>query len=73
MVTLLRSGLINTAQLDQQLAKFIYSNPRPFLLAFMVENAFRLVPAMGPNIPALSFSCLELVWFVLRLRDYEHH
>ena len=33
-VTLLRSGLVNIAQQDQQLAKFLYTDPRPSLLNF---------------------------------------
>ncbi|KDQ60584.1 hypothetical protein JAAARDRAFT_31550 [Jaapia argillacea MUCL 33604] len=33
-VTLLRSGIINIAQEDQQLAKFLYTDPRPSLLSF---------------------------------------
>ena len=33
-VTLLRSGLVNMVQEDQQLAKFLYADPRPTLLTF---------------------------------------
>jgi CCR4-NOT transcription complex subunit 1 len=33
-VALLRSGLISIAQEDQQLAKFLYSDPRPTLQTF---------------------------------------
>lgn len=33
-VTLLRSGLVNIIQEDQQLAKFLYADPRPSLLNF---------------------------------------
>jgi len=33
-VTLLRSGLVNTALQDQQLAKILFTDPRPNLLNF---------------------------------------
>ncbi len=33
-VTLLRSGLVSIVQEDQQLAKFLYTDPRPSLLNF---------------------------------------
>lgn len=33
-VTLLRSGLVNIMQEDQQLAKFLFTDPRPSLLTF---------------------------------------
>ncbi|KAJ3553574.1 hypothetical protein NM688_g3537 [Phlebia brevispora] len=33
-VTLLRSGLVNIIQEDQQIAKFLYADPRPTLLTF---------------------------------------
>lgn len=36
-VTLLRSGLINVVQEDQQLAKFLHTDPRPSLLNFAAE------------------------------------
>lgn len=36
-VTLLRSGLINVTQQDQQLAKFLNADPRPSLLNFAAE------------------------------------
>ncbi|KAI0928230.1 hypothetical protein AcW2_004306 [Taiwanofungus camphoratus] len=36
-VTLLRSGLVSVLQEDQQLAKFLYTDPRPSLLIFAAE------------------------------------
>ncbi|KAL6309158.1 Not1-domain-containing protein [Sparassis latifolia] len=36
-VTLLKSGLINLPQEDQQLAKFLYTDPRPSLLTFAAD------------------------------------
>ncbi|OCH95284.1 Not1-domain-containing protein [Obba rivulosa] len=36
-VTLLRSGLVSIAQEDQQLAKFLYTDPRPVLLNFAAD------------------------------------
>ena len=33
-VTLLRSGLVAISQQDQQLAKFLYTDPKPSLLNF---------------------------------------
>lgn len=49
-ITLLRSGLITAAQLDQQLAKFMYTNPRPALLAFtagLIRECFSADPPLA--------------------------
>ncbi|CCM03832.1 uncharacterized protein FIBRA_05981 [Fibroporia radiculosa] len=52
-VTLLRSGLISTAQEDQQLAKFLYNDPRPSLLSFSAEL---IRECIGTNPPIASQS-----------------
>jgi CCR4-NOT transcription complex subunit 1 len=57
-ITLIRSGLINAAQLDQQLAKFIYTNPRPSLLAFtagLIRDCFSADPPLASR-EQLAFS-----------------
>ncbi|KAF7440940.1 hypothetical protein PC9H_001289 [Pleurotus ostreatus] len=55
-VTLLRSGLVDIAQQDQQLAKFLYTNPRPTLLAFAVGLIRECLSADPPVASQTQFS-----------------
>lgn len=55
-VTLLRSGLVDIAQQDQQLAKFLYTNPRPTLLAFAVGLIRECLSADPPVASQAQFS-----------------
>ena len=55
-VTLLRSGLVTISQEDQQLAKLLYSDPRPSLLNFAAGLIRECLAADPPLATQAQFS-----------------